>query len=133
MTQDPADKAHEAFKQHGFTAFVYFPPEADWEKVQKFFDQISMLAVEGFFSDREGWDPFVAGHTRDIMGIDCKQGHLYLSTACLHANHSYCQGKDGFCGPKTPAVCKFCAAPCLCSCHQQKQVEKQTESDTVDG
>ena len=43
--------------------------------------------------------------------------HLYLSTSCQHADHSYCQNQMGQAGPKRPATCKFCAAPCLCGCH----------------
>lgn len=43
--------------------------------------------------------------------------HVYLSTACLHGEHGYCQAVTGRCGSKTPAVCKFCSAPCVCRCH----------------
>lgn len=43
--------------------------------------------------------------------------HVYLSTSCLHAMHDYCKAKEGQAGPKTPATCKFCAAPCVCQCH----------------
>ncbi|MFJ7999006.1 hypothetical protein ACIQ7D_17920 [Streptomyces sp. NPDC096310] len=42
----------------------------------------------------------------------------YLSTGCLHGEHAYCQGATGQAGTKTPAVCKFCAAPCRCDCHR---------------
>lgn len=53
--------------------------------------------------------------------------HYYLSTGCLHGDqvlpdgrtgHEYCQGETGQCGQKTPAVCKFCQAPCRCGCHE---------------
>lgn len=44
--------------------------------------------------------------------------HRYLSTGCLHGEHSYCQNSTGAAGAKVPAQCKFCAAPCTCSCHQ---------------
>ncbi|HEX5568074.1 MAG TPA: hypothetical protein VFY14_14300, partial [Streptomyces sp.] len=44
--------------------------------------------------------------------------HVYLSTGCFHGEHGYCQGKDGMAGPKQPASCKFCKAPCVCGCHQ---------------
>jgi len=40
--------------------------------------------------------------------------HEYLSTACLHAGHAYCQSSFG----KVAACCKFCAAPCTCDCHK---------------
>jgi hypothetical protein len=43
--------------------------------------------------------------------------HVYLSTGCLHGEHAYCQAKTGQTGSKTPATCKFDAAPCVCRCH----------------
>jgi hypothetical protein len=43
--------------------------------------------------------------------------HDYLSTSCLHGHHDYCQRERGLAGDKTPAVCKFCGAPCRCHCH----------------
>ncbi|GAB2696608.1 hypothetical protein [Kitasatospora kifunensis] len=52
--------------------------------------------------------------------------HDYLSTGCLHGDmvlpdgrtgHAYCQSDTGAAGTKTPAVCKFCGAPCRCDCH----------------
>ena len=47
--------------------------------------------------------------------------HHYLATSCLHGEHAYCQGRTGKAGAKTPAVCKFCAAPCICPCHRGQQ------------
>lgn len=44
--------------------------------------------------------------------------HRYLSTGCLHGEHSYCSNVDGIVGLKKPAQCKFCQAPCICPCHQ---------------
>ncbi|MEU6674798.1 hypothetical protein [Streptomyces sp. NPDC046925] len=48
--------------------------------------------------------------------------HEYLSTGCLHGEHGYCQYEarryDG--STKTPAQCKFCAAPCVCACHKEQ-------------
>lgn len=54
--------------------------------------------------------------------------HHYMSTACLHALwdnrpelHNYCAGKtriDG--GKKRPAQCKWCAAGCVCNCHDKE-------------
>jgi hypothetical protein len=47
--------------------------------------------------------------------------HEYLSTACLHGHHTYCQSPvrdDG--GSKRPAECKFCDAKCVCDCHEVK-------------
>jgi hypothetical protein len=47
--------------------------------------------------------------------------HIYLSTGCLHGDHTYCQVEarryDG--STKTAATCKFCAAPCICPCHRE--------------
>jgi hypothetical protein len=45
--------------------------------------------------------------------------HDYLSTACLHELHDYCQcdtRPDG--QPKIPGKCKFCDARCRCACHR---------------
>lgn len=54
-----------------------------------------------------------------------EQPHIYLSTACLHKLHAYCQAQYGhaedttfnYKWPKKPAECKFCDAPCVCECH----------------
>lgn len=47
--------------------------------------------------------------------------HEYLSTSCFHDEHEYCQSKTGSNGEtewaKAPSSCKFCEAPCICSCH----------------
>lgn len=45
--------------------------------------------------------------------------HSYLSTACLHRRHDYCQAPVGHSGRKKPATCKFCDAKCICPCHQE--------------
>lgn len=63
--------------------------------------------------------------------------HTYLSTSCLHAQqaeqgedgifdphhaaelHAYCQNHQGQAGLKKPGECKFCAAKCICPCHQE--------------
>lgn len=44
-------------------------------------------------------------------------GHVYLSTSCLHGGHGYCAATVGAAGPKTSAQCKFCSTPCVCPCH----------------
>lgn len=44
--------------------------------------------------------------------------HIYLSTACLHGEHTYCQARAGLVGTKLPAQCKFCSALCVCPCHE---------------
>ncbi len=44
--------------------------------------------------------------------------HYYLSTACLHQIHSYCQADTNEFGrEKQAAKCKFCPARCICPCH----------------
>lgn len=49
---------------------------------------------------------------------EAETGHRYLSTGCLHGRHDYCQAMTGHAGAKRPAECKFCAARCICACHQ---------------
>jgi len=49
--------------------------------------------------------------------VDAGGAHHYLSTACLHGEHDYCKSPAGAAGPKKPAGCKFCSAPCRCTCH----------------
>lgn len=45
--------------------------------------------------------------------------HVYLSTACMHGIHQHCQaGATQYGEEKVPATCKWCAAPCICPCHQ---------------
>lgn len=44
--------------------------------------------------------------------------HVYLSTSCLHGDDEYCRNHTGLSGQKTPAQCKFDAAPCVCRCHR---------------
>lgn len=62
-----------------------------------------------------------------------RSGHRYLSTGCLHGEHGYCQSNTGSQGQKTPAVCKFCQAPCVCSCHLPGEVTvvERTVNKTV--
>lgn len=44
--------------------------------------------------------------------------HDYLSTACLHEVHTHCRSAVNHDGqPKVPGTCKFCSAPCRCTCH----------------
>lgn len=45
------------------------------------------------------------------------EGHTYLSTACWHKHHDYCNSMVGYQGEKRPAQCKFCSAHCICECH----------------
>lgn len=60
--------------------------------------------------------------------------HVYLSTACLHAGpwpaeslrdaqlHAYCRAEVGVVGAKTPGMCKFCDAQCVCPCHRPRLI-----------
>ncbi|MGQ5576735.1 hypothetical protein [Streptomyces sp. ECR3.8] len=59
--------------------------------------------------------------------------HVYLSTGCLHGHHDYCQNHTGRDGTKTPAQCKFCAAPCICGCHTPKETTMPTCTATIEG
>lgn len=119
----------EAFRRrhekYGYTIATYFPPDADVELVSRFFNRVAMMA-EDYFPTREGWDPFTMGYGGDILHVDTDE-HVYLSTSCHHGDHEYCRSNTGMCGQKTPGVCKFCQAPCICACHGKK------ESDSVDG
>lgn len=50
--------------------------------------------------------------------------HEYLSTACFHDRHEYCQGVRGYnevgdTWVKRPAQCKFCDSACVCACHRE--------------
>lgn len=54
-----------------------------------------------------------------VAVVVCGEKHAYLSTGCLHGNHDYCKNTEGRAGTKRPAECKFCQAPCLCSCHRE--------------
>lgn len=56
--------------------------------------------------------------------------HIYLSTACYHREHGYCQAEqrpDGT--PKVPGTCKFCGNPCTCYCHNEKDPAPEGRSD----
>jgi hypothetical protein len=59
-------------------------------------------------------------------------GHHYLSTGCFHGDHDYCSNIDGRAGLKKPAQCKFCAAPCVCSCHREQPAEPAATRATDD-
>jgi hypothetical protein len=43
--------------------------------------------------------------------------HAYISTACQHGHHEYCESQVGSLGAKVPKRCKFCPATCLCPAH----------------
>jgi hypothetical protein len=60
--------------------------------------------------------------TQGLFGVDRgpTTRHIYLSTSCFHDQHNYCQAHTGLSGAKTPAVCKWCPAVCVCPCHQEQ-------------
>lgn len=75
---------------------------------------------------------FPAGSKVDVILPDGT--HRYWSTWCRHDRHRDCAStvlvsKNPY-GPgdaaieRTPAQCKHCQAPCLCSCH--KPTEEKT-------
>lgn len=48
--------------------------------------------------------------------------HTYWSTHCRHGQHEACSADEIAPGvPRRPAQCKTCAAPCVCTCHQQNE------------
>ena len=119
----------------GFTLSIYMPPEASAAEIQLLQDRVSKLVYGELFQDRGSWDPFIVGHGGDILQVDkdceCCPPHLYFSTSCFHGNHTYCQQETGLIGTKVPARCKFCEAPCLCSCHPQMHNKKHGNEKTV--
>jgi hypothetical protein len=121
--------------EHGYTIGIFLPKEAPKEVVDKFYERITQLTYGELLEGRGYWDPMVIGRAADVFqidteGHDCCPAHEYLSTSCFHGNHTYCQSETGLIGNKVPARCKFCSAPCLCSCHAHV---KNQERDTVDG
>jgi hypothetical protein len=63
---------------------------------------------------------YPSGYEKHRDGTAGQPVHRYLSTGCWHGGdgHAYCQSNTGSNGQKTPAQCKFCAAPCRCDCHR---------------
>jgi hypothetical protein len=54
----------------------------------------------------------------DVITTDGE--HRYWSTHCRHGNHDACSADELAPGvPRRPAQCKTCAAPCICTCHQE--------------
>lgn len=124
-------KPPEMNMENGYTIGVYFPKEASPEIVMQMLDRISVLVYGELPEDRGNWDAVVVGHAGDVLRIEhdceCCPPHIYFSTSCHHGDHTYCQRETGLLGNKIPGVCKFCKAPCVCSCHR-----KET-NDSVDG
>lgn len=63
-------------------------------------------------------DAHVVLYITMLKKLTQENGHVYLSTSCLHDKHHYCRSAVGQAGPKVPGVCKFCKAPCICPCHK---------------
>lgn len=86
-------------------------------------DRPSVVFWDGI--DDAEWVHGHAGATRIVWLDDAKapDHHVYLSTGCLHGEHTYCQGRTGQAGAKKPAECKWCAAKCRCSCHDTTGAE----------
>lgn len=111
---------------HGYTIGIYIPKEAPAGVADDLINRLTELVYGELLEDRENWDPFVFGYGADVFqvdteGHDCCPQHVYLSTSCFHGNHDYCQRERGLIGLKTPGVCKFCTAPCVCKCHAEKR------------
>lgn len=47
-------------------------------------------------------------------------GHWYFSTACLHSQHGQCGKLQHDRGEPRHPRCKYCPAPCRCTCHQRE-------------
>lgn len=112
--------------------------EAAIERVRKAYRRVSsaLIAVapklNDPYPDAPQWTPwtrFVKPALRELRAaLDGEQQeHRYLSTSCLHDHHDYCNNTHGAVGPKKPAECKFCAAPCRCQCHHRGE-QLATES-----
>lgn len=124
------EKTPELDLTHGWTIGIYLPKEAPQEVVQRVGNRIAELVYGELTEGREGWDPSIVEHAGDTLQVEknceCCPRHVYLSTSCFHGDHNYCKRETGLIGTKTPACCKFCAAPCICECH------RESENDSVD-
>ncbi len=94
----------------------------------------AQILREQLFDARAMCDGHVDARDLDRARAEALHGppegpHLYLSTACWHAQadlgspedaarlHGYCSAYTGQAGGKTPAKCKWCEARCSCECH----------------
>jgi hypothetical protein len=120
----------------GYTISVYLPGGVTNEQVDKVMNHISEGVFGDLLAERGQWDPLIVGHKGDLLqvdheGHDCCPPHVYFSTSCFHGNHDYCQSERGLIGIKTPAVCKFCEAPCVCRCHADREGDSVDEVNTA--
>lgn len=121
MTTQKAEPGYPS----GFTVGIYLPAQAPKEYVDRVADRVAELVYGEMLDDRGDWDPAVVGHPGDVFLVDSESGlhpHIYLSTSCLHEDHSYCASGTGVLGNKKPSACKFCEAPCVCKCHGKKNL-----------
>lgn len=111
----------------GLEIALAYLDRADWAQLHA--DQAAVARVRALavrWRDTPG-RVRAAAELAAVLDETPEAGHRYLSTGCLHGDmqlpdgrtgHEYCQGETGAVGQKTPAQCKFCAAPCVCPCHQ---------------
>jgi hypothetical protein len=92
----------------------------DLERAEQQRDQLAALAREFLYGDQITGDRITRWREQLDEISEQTDGHRYLSTGCLHGQHDYCQNHAGLSGAKTPAQCKFCAAPCVCPCHKDQ-------------
>lgn len=77
----------------------------------------------------EGWLDFDFAsvyHGRLLLTAD-PGVHAYISTACLHGDHDYCNStvRRNDEQKKVPAQCKTCEASCLCPiCHREEPLTR---------
>lgn len=91
--------------------------ERDRDRLARILDSVRATAQAHLRGLDHSINPCASGVLADL---ELKGGaHRYLSTSCLHGKHDYCKGKTGAVGKKIPAQCKFCATPCVCSCHAE--------------
>lgn len=121
------EMANEALKRAAQRAKTVISRPGDESAIQKWADEDDLAEALGSFGDgyrRAQRDAQIALSLDRIALREGSEGHTYLSTGCLHGNHGYCQGTTGANGAKKPAECKFCAARCVCECHQGDEARK---------
>lgn len=88
---------------------IHFP-EVDYMDTQVWSADVG-ISTDALRELRAAIDVHLAGRAAE------HSVHEYLSTGCLHGEHTYCQSMTGQQGKKRPGRCKFCDARCACSCH----------------
>jgi hypothetical protein len=123
ITDDALDALYEQLDARDAALATYTAQlqrdQAALDRVRSLADRLDEFAENALkTSDRELYTA-IAYDIRDRATLAATEAtsHVYLSTGCLHGHHDYCQNHTGHSGTKTPAQCKFCAAPCTCHCH----------------